>query len=137
MDSDDPQSFSISSAAGSFRGWIAALLLYIELRLRLCAVEAKEAGTHLLILALLLLTAMVFFGGFLVMLLVFLLYLIMLIFHWEWGWSALACAGVLFVTSIIAGVILRFQIIKPLFQTTFAEFQKDREWLAHSPTKTR
>ena len=71
------------------------------------------------------------------MLMVFLLYLIMLIFHWEWGWSALACAGVLLVTSVIAGVILRFQIIKPLFQTTFAEFQKDREWLAHSPTKTR
>jgi uncharacterized membrane protein YqjE len=113
------------------------ILLYIELGLRLCAIEAKEAGAHLLILALLLVTVLVFFGGFLVMLMVFLLYLIMLIFHWEWGWSALACAGVLLVTSVIAGVILRFQTIKPLFQTTFAEFRRDREWLAHSTTKTR
>jgi hypothetical protein len=53
------------------------------------------------------------------------------------GLERIGCAGVLLVTSIIAGVILRFQIIKPLFQSTFAEFQKDREWLAHSPTKTR
>jgi uncharacterized membrane protein YqjE len=113
------------------------ILLYIELGLRLCAIEAKEAGAHLLILALLLVTVLVFFGGFLAMLMVFLLYLIMLIFHWEWGWSALACAGVLLVTSVIAGVILRFQTIKPLFQTTFAEFRRDREWLAHSTTKTR
>jgi uncharacterized membrane protein YqjE len=113
------------------------ILLYIELGLRLCAIEAKEAGAHLLILALLLVTVLVFFGGFLAMLMVFLLYLIMLIFHWEWGWSALACAGVLLVTSVIAGVILRFQTIKPLLQTTFAEFRRDREWLAHSTTKTR
>jgi uncharacterized membrane protein YqjE len=64
------------------------------------------------------------------MLVVFLLYLLMLIFHWVWGWSALACAGMLLIISIIAGVIFRFQIIKPLYSTTFAEFKKDREWMS-------
>jgi hypothetical protein len=63
-------------------------------------------------LAVLFVSALVLFGGFLAMLIVFLLYLLMLIFHWEWGWSALACAGALLITSVIAGVIFRFQIIK-------------------------
>src|SRR5271165_2149454 len=120
---------SISSAADSLRRWIASLALYLELRFRLLGLESKEAGVHLLVVALLLVSAIVFFAGFLVMLIVFLLYLVMLIFHWEWGWSALACSGVLLVISVIAGVIIRFQIIKPLFPSTFAEFQKDREWL--------
>jgi uncharacterized membrane protein YqjE len=78
----------------------------------------------------LLVSALVLFAGFLGMLIVFLLYLLMLIFHWEWGWSALACAGMSLIISIIAAVIFRFQIIKPLYPTTFAEFKKDREWLS-------
>ena len=132
MDSDVPvgSSPSISGAADSVRRWIASLVLYIELRIRLLALESKEAGFHLLVLAVLLVSALVLFAGFLAMLIVFLLYLLMLIFRWEWGWSALACAGVSLITSIVAGVICRFQIIKPIYPTTFAEFRKDREWLS-------
>jgi uncharacterized membrane protein YqjE len=132
MDSDVPvgSSPSISDAADSVRRWIASLVLYIELRIRLLALESKEAGFHLLVLAVLFVSALVLFGGFLAMLIVFLLYLLMLIFHWEWGWSALACAGALLITSVIAGVIFRFHIIKPLYPTTFAEFKKDRAWLS-------
>ena len=133
MDPDVPvgSSPSISVAADSVRRWIASIVLYVELRLSLLGLESKEAGIHLLTLAVLLGSALVFLAGFLAMLIVFLLYLLILIFHWEWGWSALACAGVSLVTSIIAGVVFRFQIVKPLFPTTFAEFQKDREWLNH------
>jgi len=132
MDSDVPvePSPSISDAADSVRRWIASLVLYIELRVRLLALESKEAGFHLLLLGVLLVSALVLFAGFLGMLIVFLLYLLMLIFHWEWGWSALACAGMSLIISIIAAVIFRFQIIKPLYPTTFAEFKKDREWLS-------
>jgi uncharacterized membrane protein YqjE len=132
MDSDVPlgSSPTMSDAADSVRRWIASLVLYIELRLRLLAPESKEAGFHLLVLAVLFVSALVLFAGFLAMLIVFLLYLAMLIFHWEWGWSALACAGVLLIISIIAGAIFRFQIIKPLYPTTVAEFRKDCEWLS-------
>jgi uncharacterized membrane protein YqjE len=139
MDPEAPPnpSFSISSAADSLRRWIATLILYIELRWRLCAVEAKETAVHLLILALLLVATLVFFAGCFVMLIVFLLYLMMLIFHWDWGWSALVCAGMLLITSIVAGVVFRFQVVKPLFRTTFAEFQKDREWLTQTTRKNR
>jgi uncharacterized membrane protein YqjE len=138
MDSDAPLGAQTSnqSASGSVRSWLASLLSYLELRLRLIGLESKEAGIHLLVLALLFAGTVVFFAGFLIMLTVFLLYLLMLIFHWEWGWSALACGGLLLLSSIAAALILRFRILKPLFPITFAEFEKDREWLTHKTKKS-
>jgi uncharacterized membrane protein YqjE len=138
MDSDAPLGAQTSnqSASDSVRRWLASFLSYLELRLRLIGLESKEAGIHLLVLALLFAGTVVFFAGFLIMLTVFLLYLVMLIFHWEWGWSALACGGLLLLSSIAAAFILRFRIVKPLFPTTFAEFEKDREWLTHKTKKS-
>ena len=128
---------SIASAIEAGRGWVGSLVRYAELRFRLLGLEAKEAGLHLLVLALLLVSSLVFLSGFLVMSVVFILYLLMLIFHWEWGWSALACAAGLLVLGIIAGTIFRFQIVKPLFVTTFAELQKDRQWLNHTKINSK
>jgi len=79
-----------------------------------------------------LISATVFFAGFVAMSIVFLLYLMMQIFHWEWGWSALALAAVLVIISIVLGLIFRSEIVEPLFPVTFAEFQKDRQWLEHT-----
>ncbi len=133
MDPDAPLGAPASkqSTSDSVRNWVASFLSYLELRLRLLGLESKEAGLHLLVLVLFFVGAVVFFAGFLVLLLVFFLYLLTLIFHWEWGWSALACAGVSLLAAIAAGVILRFRIVKPLFPTTFAEIKRDREWLTH------
>jgi len=116
----------------SIRSLIVSFLSYLELRLKLLGLEARETGIQFLILALLLISATVFFAGFVAMLIVFLLYLMMLIFHWEWGWSAVALAAVLVVMSIVLGLIFRFKIVEPLFPVTFAEFQKDRQWLEHT-----
>src|SRR5580692_5760255 len=133
MDSDAPLGAQTSnqSASDSVRSWIASFLTYLELRLRLLGLESKEAGLHLLVLALLFAGTVTFFCGFLVMLVVFFLYLLTLIFHWGWGWSALACGLVCLIIAIVAGVVLRFRIVKPLFPTTFAELKRDREWLTH------
>ncbi|HSZ27494.1 MAG TPA: phage holin family protein [Chthoniobacterales bacterium] len=133
MDPDAPLGAQASkqSTSDSVQRWVASFLGYLELRLRLVGLESKEAGVHLLVLALLFVGAVVFFVGFLVMLLVFLLYLLTLVFHWGWGWSALACGVVSLLAAIAAGVILRFRIVKPLFPTTLAEFKRDREWLTH------
>jgi len=122
---------SNQSTSDSVRKWLASFLNYLELRLRLLGLESKEAGLHLLVLALLFVGAIVFFAGFLVMMIVFLLYLLTLLFHWGWGWSALACGGVSLLAAIVAGVILRYRIVKPLFPTTLAEFKRDRQWLTH------
>ena len=127
---------SKQSTSDSVRSLVASFLSYLELRLRLLGLESKEAGFHLLALALLFAGTVVFFAGFLVMLIVFLLYLVTSFFHWEWGWSALACGGLLLLSSVVAGVILRYRIIKPIFPITVAEFKKDREWLTHKKKKS-
>src|ERR1700736_1297235 len=133
MDSDPSQGTRASEPAptDSIRNAIAFFVRYLELRLQLFGLESRETGLHLLVLALLLVSTIIFFVGFVAMLIVFLLYLMMLPLHWEWGWSALALAAVCLVVSIVVGVIFRFRIVKPLFPVTFAEFQKDREWLKH------
>jgi uncharacterized membrane protein YqjE len=137
MDPDAPLGVQASeqSTTDSVRNWVASFLTYLELRLRLLGLESKEAGVHLLVLALLLVGVLVFFAGFLVMMLVFLLYLLTLLFHWGWGWSALVCGGISLLIAIVAGVIFRFRIVKPVFPTTFAEFKRDREWLTHKTKK--
>jgi Predicted membrane protein len=122
------------STGDSIRDWVASFLRYAELRLRLLGLESKDAGLHLLILAILFASTVVLFAGFLLMFAVFLLYLIITLLHWEWGWGALLCAGVLLLGSITAAILLRFRIVRPVFALTLAELQKDREWLK---TKTR
>jgi uncharacterized membrane protein YqjE len=133
MDSDAPVGVQASkqSASDSVRNWVAAFIRYLELRLRLLGLESKETGLHLLVLAVLFVSTIVFFAGTLVMLIVFLLFLMMLILHWDWGWCALACAVLLLLVSVFSAVILRFRIVRPIFPLTLAEFKKDREWLSH------
>ena len=121
----------------SIRDLIALSVGYLELRLKLFGWEAREAGVHFLLLALLLVSIIICFAGFGAMLIVFLLYLMMLVLHWAWGWSALALAGVLLVISIVIGVVFRSRIAKPLFPITLAELQKDRQWLEHQTKSSR
>jgi uncharacterized membrane protein YqjE len=134
MESDASRGAHASEPApgDSIRSLIVSFLSYLELRLKLLGLETRETGIQFLVLALLLISAIVFFAGFVAMLIGFLLYLMMLIFHWEWGWSALALAAVLVIISIVLGLIFRSKIVKPLFPVTFAEFQKDRQWLEHT-----
>ena len=118
-----------SSTADSVKRWVAAFLRYLELRLQLLGLEAKEAGLHLLIIGLLVTGVLVLFAGSLVMFAVFLLYLIITILHWDWGWGALLCAGILLTGSLVAAIVLRYRVIRPMFRMTLDELQKDREWL--------
>jgi uncharacterized membrane protein YqjE len=90
MDSDASHGVQASKVAlgDSIRSSVASFLSYLELRLKLLGLETRETGLHLLVLALLLVSTITFLAGFIAMLTVFLLYLMMLILHWEWGWSA-------------------------------------------------
>jgi uncharacterized membrane protein YqjE len=125
------------SSLGSMQDLIACFVRYIELRLQLFGLESREAGFHLLILALLFVSVLVCFGGFVILSVVFLLYLMMLLLHWEWGWSALGFAVVLSLISIGIAVIFRFRVVKPFYPATLAEFQKDREWLKRTTTSSK
>jgi uncharacterized membrane protein YqjE len=125
------------SLLDSVQDFVASFLRYLEMRLQLLGLESREAGFHLLILALLFVSVLICFSGFVIMLVVFLLYLMVLFLHWEWGWSVLALGGVLLLISIGLAIILRFRIARPFFAATLAEFQKDREWLKHTTKSSR
>jgi uncharacterized membrane protein YqjE len=125
-----------ASTGDSIKSWVAAFLHYLELRLQLLGLECKEAGLHLLIIGLLVTATLVLFGGFLVMLAVFILYLIVTLLHWEWGWGALLCAGILLLGSTVAAIILRYRVSRPMFRMTLDELQKDREWLRTTTRNT-
>src|SRR5580704_15545502 len=129
LDSSKSTGASKPSSLDSIQDLVAFFVRYIELRLQLFGLESREAGFHLLILALLFVSVLVCFGGFVILSVVFLLYLMMLLLHWEWGWSALGFAVVLSLISIGIAVIFRFRVVKPFYPATLAEFQKDREWL--------
>jgi len=139
VDSDPSHRTQASEPAtgDSIRDSVAFFVRYLELRLQLFGLESRETGLHMLVLALLLMSTVICFVGFVGMLIAFLLYLMMLTLHWEWGWSALALAAVLLVVSIGVGVIFRLSIVKPFFPVTFAEFQKDREWLKHTTKSSK
>ncbi|MGA8654708.1 MAG: hypothetical protein WB586_01040 [Chthoniobacterales bacterium] len=95
MDSDPSHGTQVSEPApgDSIRDSVAFFVRYLELRLQLFGLESRETGLHLLVLALLLGSTVICFVGFVGMLIVFLLYLMMLTLHWEWGWSAGTCRG--------------------------------------------
>ncbi|HEY0794069.1 MAG TPA: phage holin family protein [Chthoniobacterales bacterium] len=120
------------SAGNPFREWLAAALKFLELKLQLLGFESREAGIHLAILAALIASSIVLLVGALVFLAVFLLFIIIKITGWEWGWAALLTAVLLLVLSAAAAVFLRTRITKPLYTLTFAELRKDREWLRQS-----
>src|ERR1700738_4576318 len=137
LDSSQGTRASEPSSLRYIQDFVSFFFRSLELRLQLLGLESREAGFHLLILALLFVSVLLCFGGFVIMSVVFLLYLMMLILPWEWGWSAVGLAAVLLLFSIGMSVIFRFRIVKPFFPATLGEFQKDREWLKHTTKSSR
>ena len=133
----EPGPTSTVSAGESLREWLASVLKILELKLRLLGFEGREAGVHLLILAVLIAGTVALFVGSLIFLAIFLLFLIIKITGWEWGWAALLVTVVLLVLSGVTAVLLRTRITKPLFTLTLAELRKDREWLRQTRESSR
>jgi hypothetical protein len=90
-----PESRKISIGQ-SLQRWLALLIEYFELKIRLLGPESKEAGLHVLGLALLLVSTLTLFEGFLVMLVIFFLFLPTLLF-----WLALGVERVGVRRSVI------------------------------------
>jgi|SRR4051794_15948234 len=125
----EPETTTRVSAGESLREWLASLLKILELKAKLLGFEGREAGVHLLILTVLFASTVVFLVTALIFLAVFLLFVIIKLTGWEWGWAALLSAVVLIILSGIAAILLRNRITRPLFTLTLAELRKDREWL--------
>jgi uncharacterized membrane protein YqjE len=116
--------------------WASIFLDYLDLKTHLLAVESKEAIAHftglLVVVAVLIVLALcsvLMYGAFL-------LYLTALLFHLAWGWSALICGGILTLAGVVAFLLLRARLRKPVFQMTLRDLAKDKEWLSQAKTKT-
>ncbi len=116
--------------------WAAVLLDYLDLKGRLLALESKEAVGHFVGILVIIGVTLVLALSSALMYGVFLLFLVALLLHLAWGWSALICGALLTILSLGGFFLLRIQLGKPIFQTTLRDIQKDKEWLNQSKTKT-
>jgi uncharacterized membrane protein YqjE len=115
--------------------WASTVIDYFDLKARLLAVESKEASQHFLGLLMLVAVLLVLALSSILMYGAFLLYLVSLVLHLVWGWSALICAVILTLACVFALLILRVRLRKPVFQMTLKDLEKDKEWLSPSETK--
>jgi len=107
--------------------WLSTFLDYFSLKTRLLAVESREAAGHFIGI-LTVLVAMLVLGLCSILLYgAFFLYLIALLFHLAWGWSALICGVVLTVFSVFACLLLRMRLRKSVFQMSLKDLEKDKE----------
>lgn len=116
--------------------WAAVLLDYLDLKGRLLALESKEAVGHFVGILVIIGVTLVLALSSALMYGVFLLYLVALLLHLAWGWSALISGALLTILSLGGFFLLRIQFGKPIFQTTLRDIQKDKEWLSQPKTKT-
>jgi Protein of unknown function (DUF1469). len=116
--------------------WASTFIDYFDLKARLLALESKEASGHFVGLSILVGVLLVLSLSTVLMYGTFLLYLVSVVFHLAWGWSALICGLILTLSGILAFFLLRMRLRKPVFQMTFKDLEKDKEWLSHSKTRS-
>ena len=111
-----------------------ALALYGEARGRLLQIEAQEAGSRfsgVLVIAALL------SGSLLCAWILAVPALVWLIAEsqgWLWYWVALSAAAVHLFFGFLFLVTLLFKLRRlKVFEETFHQFQRDREWLSRTP----
>jgi uncharacterized membrane protein YqjE len=115
--------------------WASIFLDYLDLKAHLLAVESREAGSHLIGLLIISATILVLVLCSVLLYAAFLLFMIALLFHLAWGWSALICGVVTTCAAILVFFFLRMRLRKPVFQMTLNDLARDREWLSQSKTK--
>jgi uncharacterized membrane protein YqjE len=115
--------------------WASIFLDYVDLKARLMAVESREASSHLIGLLILVGVILVLAVCSVLMYGAFVLYLVSLLFHLAWGWSALICGVILTISTVIIFLLLRMRLRKPVFQMTLKDLERDKEWLIQSKTK--
>ena len=114
---------------GSLVALASALADFFESRAALFATESKAALVQLVLVAICLVAALLFFAFGYVFLLATAVVAIAHLAKVSWLWIALAAAGLHILIALILGLIARSGMKRPIFRETTAELKKDREWL--------
>ncbi len=120
----------------ALRKFFAAGAAYASARLRLAALEGKDAALHVFKLVLFLLIALVLaIFGYLFIGYALVLLLAMLI-GGDHGqlWGALILGGVHLGGAVFLIWRARANLVQPMFPLTTEEFKKDKTWLEPNPT---
>ena len=119
---------------GSLVALASALADFFESRAALLATESKAALFQILIAALCLVLAILFFAFGYIFLLATAVVAIAHMANVSWLWVALAAAGLHFVLALIFLLVAGTGIKRPLFRGTRTELEKDRKWLRNLET---
>src|SRR5438067_10535691 len=119
---------------GSLVALASALAEFFESRAALFATESKAALVQLVLVAVCLVVALLFFAFGYVFLLATAVVAVAHLANVSWLWTALAAAGLHFVIALVFMLAAGTGIKRPLFRSTRAELQKDREWLKNLET---
>ena len=122
---------------GSLVALASALADFFESRAALLATESKAALVQLVIAAVCLAAAVLFFAFGYIFLLATAVVAVAHIANVSWLWVALAAAGLHFVVALVFLLVAGAGIKRPIFRETTAELKKDREWLKNLETTDR
>lgn len=114
-------------------GLLRAIALYVEARGRLLQIEGQEAGQRLSSsVGLFVVTMSCFMFGWLLALPALVVILAQIV-GWTWAEVALAGAGFHLFLGLVLLIMLKVKLRRMrLFEETFNQFLRDREWLASS-----
>lgn len=119
------------------RSLLRALALYVEARGKLLQIEAQESGLKfsvILILALIL-GGSLLFGWMLALPAV--IWLISDSQGWPWWQVTLGAAGAHILIALICLISLKSRLKKlRVFEETFRQFQRDRDWIGPPPPES-
>jgi uncharacterized membrane protein YqjE len=107
--------------------WASIAIDYLDLKARLLALGSKEAVGHFVSILIIVGVTLVLALSSALMYAAFLLYLVALLSHLAWGWSALISWALLTVASLGGFFLLRQRLRRPIFQITLNDIQKGQE----------
>ena len=133
-----PPSETTASTADRVRSLIGVLLRYVAARGLLFQIEAREAGTHLAAIAVLLVLGLGALAGAWLLLVPAAVWYVAGQLHRPWEQVAAAAGGLHLFLALVFLLLLRGRLSRlKLFEESLNQFERDRSWVARNETQPK
>ena len=133
----EPEVPGLPNLAESVRLLLASAVSYLQARLELFSLEAKDAGSNYVKILIVLICAVMTLIFGLVCMACAALYLIAWLCWWHWGWVFFGFGFLMLGMTVACLLIAKSRFSKASFATTISELKKDKEWLSQTKGTTR
>ena len=116
--------------------WASTVIDYFDSKTRLLAIESKEVSQGFVGLLMLVGVTLVLASLSIRIHGAFPLYLVPLLPHLAWDWSAMISVVILSLVCVGAFLLLRLRPRRPVFRMMLQDLEKDKQWLRQSKTKS-